>query len=176
MSKEQRAAGVEGELPWPAPREEVESSDEREQGAGLPELARSDAAALALPAALAVVYGALVAVFGASLLDTGQAWPAGALAFALLAALFAAAAWGTVRLHDDARAVAASSDDWRPNPWWYVGGGGAVLCVLRAVQFLVDGRSVPDPVPVFAGTAVVALAMASLVAGPIYLLQRVRRT
>lgn len=143
-------------------------------GTDRPILRPRDVVALLAPSTLAVVYGVLVFVFGANVLDTGRSWPASGVAFGLLGVLFLASAWGTIRLYDDARRVADADPTWRPNPWSYVLFGTLALLVLRAVQLAVDGRPLADPVPVFAGTAVVSAAMSALVAGPLYLLQRLR--
>lgn len=171
-SRESNAARIDRDPPGIHHWADAETSGPGDQRP--PRLGRRDVASLLAPAGLAVVYGLLVLVFGAGVLDTGRPWPGAGVAFALLGALFLAAALGTVRLVDDAGAVREAAGDWRPDARRYVAAGALVLLALQAARFAAAGRPVPDPVPVYAGTLVVALPCSSLVAGPIYLLQRYR--
>lgn len=173
-SRESNAARIDRESTWLdrwANAEAIGSGD-----GGIPPVRRRDLLSLLAPSVLAVVYGLIALVAGGALFDTGQPMPGAGVAFALLGALFALATHGTLRLFDDARLVADAGDEWQPNPWWYLANGALVLLALQAARFSAAATSVPDPIPVYAGTLVVALPIASLVAGPLYVIQRLRHS
>ena len=174
-SRESNGARTDGTITWIDRWADAEAIGADSDGRA-PAIRRRDALSLLAPAGLALVYGVVALIAGGAVFDTGRPWPAGAVAFALLGFLFVVAGYGTVSVHDDARRVTRSRVDWRPNPWRYITAGAVALTGLQAVRFAVAGRVVPDPVPVYAGTFVVALAVSSLVAGPLYLLQRLRHT
>lgn len=82
---------------------------------------------------------------------------------------------GTVWIRDDARTQAGRNYDWTPRPWAYLGGGTVV--VGSAILWVSRGAVHADPgtIPVIAGTATVSGCLASVPAGPVYLIQRYRR-
>lgn len=128
---------------------------------------------LLAPLVLAVAFGAAVLVVGPAAFDTGRPGSAGLVAFGLLAALFSVSLLGTASLHEDVRRVADADVDWTPNPWLYHVGGALVLLAVR----LAVGLPTAGPnalLEYLIGSFVVALAMSSLVVGPIYMLQRRR--
>lgn len=131
-------------------------------------------AVLLAPLALATAYAIVAAVIGFETFDTGSGGVTGALAFGLLGALLLVSGWTTARLYDDARWIAARSLDWTPNPWSYVLGGAATLVLLRVLELVVLESTVQRPALYLAGNALVALALASVVAGPAYALRRER--
>lgn len=108
----------------------------------------------------------------------------------LLAALAVASAWATLGVFDDANArtdaagasdavgstgVAGATDAaWRPDPWRYLAGGTAALFGIRLLRIWTDGVAPIRPVPYLAGNAVVAVLLAPVVAGPVYVLVRRR--
>jgi len=173
-SRESNAARIDRESSWLdrwANAEAIGSGD-----GGIPAVRRRDLVSLLAPTVLAVVYGLVALVAGGALFDTGQPMPGAAIAFALLGALFVLASHGTLRLFDDAQLVGDANADWQPNPWWYLATGALVLLVLQAARFAAAGTALSDPIPVYAGTLVVALPIASLVAGPLYVIQRLRHS
>ncbi|WP_123537810.1 hypothetical protein [Halosimplex salinum] len=174
-SRESNAARIDRTESWIDRWAEAEALGTGGDGRA-PPIRRRDALSLLAPAALALVYAAVALAAGGAVFDTGRPFPGGAVAFASLGVLFVVSALGTLGLHDDARRVAGSRAEWRPNPWLYIGAGALVLTGLQAVRFAASGRVVPDPVPVYAGTLAVALPVSSLLAGPVYLVQRLRHT
>lgn len=82
---------------------------------------------------------------------------------------------GTVWIRDDARKQASRNHDWTPRPWAYLGGG--TVLVGSAILWLNRGAVHTDPgtVPLIAGVAIVSGCLASVPAGPVYLIQRYRR-
>jgi hypothetical protein len=129
---------------------------------------------LGLPSALALAYLLAAVVLGPQVFDTGTATAGGFVALGALAGLLLVALWGTVRLFDDAARRRDTGSRWRPNPWAYLVGGTAILLAVPVVE-VATGAVTPTPlVPYFFGTAVVAVALSSLAAGPAYLLVRWR--
>ncbi|WP_436926928.1 hypothetical protein [Halosimplex amylolyticum] len=172
-SRESNAARIDRTNSWVGSWADAEALGTGGDGRS-PPFSRRDALSLLAPAALAVVYGLVVLVAGGGIFETGQPWPGAGVAFGLLGVLFAVAAHGTIRLYDDARRVARSAAEWRPNPWLYVANAALLLVGLQAARFAVAGQSVSAPVPTYAGALVVALPLSSLVAGPVYVAQRYR--
>ncbi|GAB3027259.1 hypothetical protein [Natronobiforma cellulositropha] len=131
---------------------------------------------LLAPALLSVGYLGVYAAVGPAAFDTGRPHPAGALALVALGVLLHLAGYATARLYTAATARVERGGDWRPNPWLYVGGGALTLVCLRIVELLVTGTTPSTPGVYLLGNAVVALPLASVVAGPVYWLHRRRRT
>ncbi|WP_226012124.1 hypothetical protein [Halomicrobium salinisoli] len=128
----------------------------------------------ALPGALGAAYAAVAALVGPGVFDTGAAGLRGLAAVGLLSVLVLVSVWASARLYDDALALRETDADWQPRPWRYLFGGAAALTALRVVQLWTGAVSPARPVPYLAGTVVVALTLASVVAGPAYLLRRAR--
>lgn len=131
-------------------------------------------AVLLAPLALATAYAIVAGVVGFETFETGSGGVTGTLAFGFLGALLLVSGWTTARLYDDARRIAERSADWTPNPWSYVLGGAAALVLLRVLELVVLESTVQRPALYLAGNALVALALASVVAGPAYALRRER--
>ncbi|MFC7045879.1 hypothetical protein ACFQH6_11090 [Halobacteriaceae archaeon GCM10025711] len=116
----------------------------------------------------------VAATVGPAVLDTGRAGSAGLVAYGLLVPFFLVCLLGTLLLYEDSRRVRSANLGWRPNPWAYLLGGAVGLVGLWAGPSLV-GQSMGDSfVQLLVGAFVVALVMSSLLAGPVYLLQRSR--
>lgn len=129
---------------------------------------------LVAPLAGAVALTVISALVEPNPLRTGTS-PSGLLAFAVLIPFFLVCVAGTLALVRDASAIRAAGLDWSPNPWQYVAPSAAALSVLHAARVVRGSGSVEGIVGVAAGTLVVALATASILAGPAYLLRRRRR-
>lgn len=107
-------------------------------------------------------------------LRTGTS-PSGLVAFAVLIPYFLLCTAGTLALFRDATRLRAAGVEWSPNPWHYAVPSAVALAAVRAVP---EGRSVggtAELVGVLVGSLVVALVASSILAGPVYLLQRRRR-
>lgn len=92
-----------------------------------------------------------------------------------LAVVFVLAAWaGTYVVVRDADELRAADADWQPAAWPYVAGGGAVTTayVLWTAEALPAGL---DLLPVVLGAAVIGVATAAAVTGPLYLHRRRQR-
>lgn len=90
----------------------------------------------------------------------------------LLAALALASAWATLGMFDDAARQTEAT--WWSDPWRYLAGGTAALLGIRLVQVWTGGVEPTRPVPYLAGSAVVAVLLAPVLAGPVYVLVRWR--
>lgn len=141
---------------------------ERDAGSG--GLGRSRRRRLLAPAGLALTYVLLAAVAGPGVFDTSASGAAGAVAGLLLGALALVAVWATLGLFEDAADRSAGSDDWRLDPWLHVGGGAVVLTGIRVLEVATGALSPTYPVPYVLGTAVVAVLLAPVLAGPSYVL------
>lgn len=105
--------------------------------------------------------------------DTTVRRLAAVVTFPALGLLLLLAGYGTARLYADANWTAAGPSPRNPNPRLYIGGGGAVLLTAWFVrQTALEAGTVSLLAVV--GAAVVSLALSSIVAGPLYLLQRRR--
>lgn len=131
-------------------------------------------AELFAPFVLSVAYVGLAAAAGPELFDTGSAGITRVVAFALLGLLLHLSGYATAQLYTDARRLGRRDVGWRPNPWHYVCGGALALVGLRAIELVVTGRSVSAPALYLLGNAVVALPLSSIVAAPVYWLNRRR--
>lgn len=129
---------------------------------------------IGLPSVVALSYLFAALVFGPQIFDTGASSFAGLFAMAALAGLLLVSLWGTVCLFDDASRERHSDDHWQPNPWLYLAGGASALLTVPVVELATGAVTTGQPVPYLFGNAVVALPLASLVAGPAYLLVRWR--
>jgi hypothetical protein len=100
---------------------------------------------------------------------------ASAVRAALVVGYVAVCLLGTVWIRDDARTQAGRNHDWTPRPWAYLGGGTVV--VGSAILWVSRGAVHADPgtIPVIAGIAILSGCLASVPAGPVYLIQRCRR-
>lgn len=129
---------------------------------------------LLAPAAIALTYLPLVLVFGQELLYTTRGGEPHLLGFGLMAILVGVSAAATGHLYDDAKRVAESSS-WSPNPIHYTVAGAVVVTgALVARVFLLDG-TIARPAEFVGGVAIVSVLLSSVVAGPVYALQRRRR-
>lgn len=169
------AEATEGLLGDPERRagEEVSSADGEGSRPETPGLGRRRWLFVA-PLAGALALAGVSAAFDPNPLRTGTS-RAGLLAFAVLVPFFWLSVAGTVALVRDASRVRAAAVDWSPNPWRYLAASAAVLALLRAYPAVRSAGSFDGAVGYLAGTFVVALAAASILAGPAYLLQRRRR-
>lgn len=123
---------------------------------------------------LATFVGLLVGfVFGFGVFDTGTPGNANLAPYALLVPYFFAGLAGTLWLFRDADRRSAADADWQPNPWIYVLGGAAVLELYVAVPVF-RGELTDGVVSYLFGGFVLAAVLSSVVAGPVYLLQRHR--
>ncbi len=130
---------------------------------------------LLAPGAMSTFYAG-----GAVLLSTESFASAGnglgtAVSFGSLGLLLLVAGFSTARLYTDATREAARPSSWSPNPWRYIVGGGAALLALWLVYVVALGSGTVVSISV-AGAAIVSLGLASIIAGPLYLVQRLRRT
>lgn len=79
---------------------------------------------------------------------------------------------GTLWIYDDAQALTAASASWQPDPLFYIGGGaagvGAAICWLFSGSLTATAQDIPA----FMGIGILALCLASVLAGPAYLLRR----
>ncbi|WP_232687101.1 hypothetical protein [Halobacterium zhouii] len=132
------------------------------------------AALAVLPAAATLAGVALGSVVGFGVFDTRTPGAGRAVAYALLVPYFLLGVAGTRWLYEDATRLRASGADWRPNPWHYVGGGGAVLALYYLVPVVNGGGPATGVVAYLAGGFVLSLALSSVVAGPVYVLRRQR--
>lgn len=133
-----------------------------------------DYAWLAVVPFVATLLGLLVgAVFGFGVFDTGTPGDPNLAPYALLVPYFFAGLAGTLWLFRDAAELAAANAAWQPNPWAYVLGGALVLELLVALPVL-RGAVTAGIVPYLFGGFVLAAVLSSVVAGPVYLLQRRR--
>lgn len=99
----------------------------------------------------------------------------GAAVETTLGVLFVLIAWaGTYVVVRDADELRAADADWRPTAWPYVLGGAGVTTayLLWTAEGLPAG---PDLLPVALGAAVLGVATAAAVTGPLYLHRRRRR-
>lgn len=154
---------------------------ETENGATEGSSDRPDPSALAdLPLTPIVGTVLTVAGLGAGLLVgfdayAPQSTALGSAARALAALGYVAAGTlGTLWIVDDARYLGATEAEWRPNPWAYVGAGAAVVGGAISWWFRESLAADFGLVPSLAGVAVVSVCLASVVVGPVYLLQRRR--
>lgn len=132
-------------------------------------------ALLAVLPAIATLAGvALGAVVGFGVFDTRTPGVGRAVAYALLVPYFLLGVAGTQWLYEDATRLTAASADWQPNPWYYVLGGGVVLELYYLVPVLSGAGPRTGVVAYLAGGFVLALALSSVVAGPVYAFQRRR--
>lgn len=129
---------------------------------------------LVAPFAGAIGLAAVSAAFDPDPLRTGTS-RAGLLAFAVLVPFFWLSVAGTVALVRDAARVRTAAVEWSPNPWRYLAASATVLTLLRAYPVVRSAGGFDGAVGYLAGTFVVALAAASILAGPAYLLRRRRR-
>lgn len=129
---------------------------------------------LVAPLAGALALAGVSAAFDPNPLRTGTS-RTGLFAFAVLVPFFWLSVAGTVALVRDAARIRTAAVDWSPYPWRYLGASAAALTLLRAYPVLRNAGSFDGTVGYLAGTFVVALASASILAGPVYLLARRRR-
>lgn len=134
----------------------------------------ADRRLLIAPLAVGVALAGLGSISGTELLDTGRPGLGGARAFALLGTFLLVAAAGTAELYADARRIETSDVDWAPDPWRYIVTGAIVLLSYRAFQLLAGAQTVDQPMLYLLGNFTVALALSSVVVGPLFLLQRWR--
>lgn len=107
-------------------------------------------------------------------LRTGTS-PSGLLAFAVLTPFFLLCVAATLALFRDASRVRAAGIDWSPNPWGYAVPSAVALTAMRAYPVVEATGRTEELVGFLAGTFVVALAAASILAGPAYLYRRHER-
>jgi uncharacterized membrane protein len=129
---------------------------------------------LIAPLGGAVVLSAVSWVFDPNPLRTGTA-PAGLLAFAALLPFFLVCVAGTLTVLRDAARLRATEANWSPNPWHYVVPSALALAGMHALRTVRRAGGIEEWAGFLAGTLVVALVASSILAGPVYLLQRRRR-
>lgn len=139
------------------------------------ELSRVHSALLLAPCTVSTIYLGLAVAVGPALFDTGASGGSRVVAFVLLGSLLHLAGYATIRLDRESHRMARRANGWHPDSRLYVGGGAVALLGLRLCEMIVTGRSVSAPMIYFLGNAVVAVPLASIVAGPVYWLNR-RRT
>lgn len=122
------------------------------------------------------IVGLLVgSVVGFDLYAPGPTAAEQALAYALLVPYYLVSVRGTLWLFDDAADLATTNASWQPDPWRYVAlGGGVAGAGIFAALATTGGLGGAAAVTVAAGALFVGSLMASVVAGPLYLLQRRR--
>lgn len=130
---------------------------------------------LALLPALATLAGLAVgAAFGFGVFDTATPGAQRAVAYAVLVPYFLLGVAGTLWLYEDATRLADADANWQPGPWRYVVGGGLALELYYLLPVLAGRGPDSGVVAYLAGGFVLALLLSSVVAGPVYLLQRRR--
>lgn len=128
-----------------------------------------------LGSVLTVVGLVVGSVVGFDLYAPGPTAVEQALAYALLIPYYLASVRGTLWLFDDAADLATANATWQPDPWRYVAlGGGVAGAGIFAALATTGGFTGAAAVTVAAGALLVGSLMASVVAGPLYLLQRHR--
>lgn len=129
---------------------------------------------LLAPFGLTVGYALLAALVGPGLFDPNAPGTSGAVAWILLGGWVLLSGWSTARLHDDASWHADGPGRWHPNARAYVLGGAGTVTLLYALQIVLTDHAVDRPALVLGGTLVVSFALASIVAGPVYVVHRRR--
>lgn len=114
-------------------------------------------------------------VVGFDVFDTTTPGPSRLYAYALLVPYFLLGVAGTRWLVEDATRLAAAGAAWQPNPWYYVLGGGLVLELYYLLPVLAGSGPATADAAYLVGGFVVSLLLSSVVAGPVYVLQRRRR-
>ncbi|MGM0604435.1 MAG: hypothetical protein ACQETB_02055 [Halobacteriota archaeon] len=130
------------------------------------------ATTLLAPFVVSTTYVGAIALGGARLFDTSATGVTSVTAYLLLGSLLVLSGYATSRLYTDIQRIRQLDGRWQPSARRYVGGGAIVLVGVRIGELLVTGRPVSTPVLYLVGNAVVALPLASIVAGPIYWLRR----
>jgi cbb3-type cytochrome oxidase subunit 3 len=124
---------------------------------------------------VAPLAGAIALSAASVLLDhplrTGAS-PSGLLAFAVLVPFFLLCVAGTLALFRDASRVHAAGAEWSPNPWHYAVPSAIALTAIRSYPVIRTAGRAEGLVGFLVGTFVVALATASILAGPAYLYRR----
>ncbi|MFC6717864.1 hypothetical protein ACFQGT_09505 [Natrialbaceae archaeon GCM10025810] len=164
-SAESRSHRVNGEF---GPAGERVRSDDAREPAGV------STTVLLAPFAVSVTYVGVAATVGPEPFDTGAAGATKFVAYGALGLLLHLSAYATARLYAAAERESDRTGEWRPDSRLYVGGGALALLAARVVEVLVTGRPIDSPIVYVLGNAVVALPLASIVAGPIYWLRRRR--
>lgn len=129
---------------------------------------------LVAPLTGAVALSAASVLFEPNPLQTGTS-PSGLLAFAVLIPFFLLCVAGTLALVRDATLLRAAETDWSPNPRRYVVPSAVLLTAIRSYPVVQTAGRVEGLVGFLVGTFVVALAAASILAGPAYLYRRRNR-
>jgi hypothetical protein len=129
---------------------------------------------LVAPLAGAIVLSAASWLFDPNPLRTGTS-TSGLLAFAVLVPFFLLCVAGTLAVIRDAARLRAAGAEWSPNPWHYVVPSAVVLTAIHTFPAVRSAGGTGELVGFLAGSLVVALAAASILAGPAYLLRRRRR-
>jgi hypothetical protein len=125
---------------------------------------------LCLPAALALVVLGVVETGALRATAPRISEPVSAALYVLVY-LFGLS--GTAYLVEDAERLRLRGANWRPNPWGYVAGGGAVVFAAIVARYGL-GPSIASSIPYLVGAALAAAVASSVLAGPVYLLIRAR--
>lgn len=128
---------------------------------------------LLAPAVIALSYALIDVLSSGDAFDVTAGGLTAVVSLGALGLFLLVAGFGTARLHADAGRITIGPTAWNPSPRRYIVGGGAVLSIAWLVRQTVFAAGSVGPFSVV-GIAVVSLALSSVVAGPVYLLQRNR--
>lgn len=94
--------------------------------------------------------------------------------YGILLPYYAIALAGTIWIYHDSRQIKERTRRWEPNPWTYIVGGALGLEGYFVTTALAAGPLTAELGAALVGRFIVNLTIASVVAGPVYLINRRR--